>query len=157
MRSPHDATQPWSPCCCPGVVRGSPGGLVAAALEGTRDIHRHAAPPRAPARRDCMRSGLRGAACPEGSGGGEGMAPVMAWSARALVGTGRPGDATPSRRTTTLYDLIATLQEVAEADDARVVGTLVHLLRSGRLTRCGPTQAVGPIAAGGEGTKEAGA
>ena len=84
------------------------------------------------------------------------MAPVMAWSERALVGTGRQGDATPSRRTTTLYDLIATLQEVAEADDALVVGTIVHLLRSGRLTRCGPTQAVGPVAACGEGTTEAG-
>src|SRR5262249_27431078 len=84
------------------------------------------------------------------------MAPVMAWSERALVGTGRQGEATPSRRTTTLYDLIATLQEVAEADDALVVGTIVHLLRSGRLTRCGPTQAVGPVAACGEGTKEAG-
>jgi len=91
MRSPHDATQPWSPCCGPGVVRGPPGGLVAAALEGTRDIHRHAAPPRAPESMDVMRSGLRGAAWTEGSGGGEGMAPVMAWSERALVGTGKQG------------------------------------------------------------------
>ena len=82
------------------------------------------------------------------------MAPVMAWSERALVGTGRQGDATPSRLTT-LYDLITTLQEVAEADDALVVGTIVHLLHSGRLTRCGPTQAVGPVAACGEVTKEA--
>jgi hypothetical protein len=67
------------------------------------------------------------------------MAPVMAWSERAPVGTGRQGEATPSRLTTTLYDLIAALQEVEDADDALVVATIGHLLRAGRLTWCGPT------------------
>jgi hypothetical protein len=42
--------------------------------------------------------------------------------------------ATPARRTTTLYNLIATLQEVVGTDDTLVVATVVHLLRSGRLT-----------------------
>jgi hypothetical protein len=42
--------------------------------------------------------------------------------------------ATPARRTTTLYNLIATLQEVVGADHTLVVATVVHLLRSGRLT-----------------------
>jgi hypothetical protein len=41
--------------------------------------------------------------------------------------------ATPARRTT-LYNLIAALQEVVGADDTLVVATVVHLLRSGRLT-----------------------
>ena len=68
------------------------------------------------------------------------MAPVVAYSAMATVGTGRQGEATPSRLTTTLYDLVAALREVAEADDAQVVATLVHLLRSGRLTWVGPAR-----------------
>src|SRR5262245_59925871 len=43
----------------------------------------------------------------------------------------------PSRVTTTLYDLIAALQERAGTDDAQVVATMVHLLRSRRLTWVG--------------------
>ena len=42
--------------------------------------------------------------------------------------------ATPARRTTTLYNLIAALQEGVGADDTLVVASVVHLLRSGRLT-----------------------
>ena len=52
-------------------------------------------------------------------------------------------EAMPSRVTTTLYHLVAALQEVAGADDAQVVATLVHLLRAGRLTWGGPAR--GPL------------
>ena len=47
--------------------------------------------------------------------------------------------ATPARRTTTLYNLIAALQEVVGADDTLVVATVVRLLRSRRLTWLGQT------------------
>jgi hypothetical protein len=42
---------------------------------------------------------------------------------------------TPARITTTLYDLLAGLQDVAPADDdTQVVATVVHWMRTGRLT-----------------------
>ena len=42
---------------------------------------------------------------------------------------------TPTRITTTLYDLLAGLQDVAPADDdTQVVATVVHWMRTGRLT-----------------------
>ena len=48
------------------------------------------------------------------------------------------GEAAPSCLTTTLYDLIAAIQdEVSPDDNALVVATVVHLLRSGRLTWLG--------------------
>jgi hypothetical protein len=48
------------------------------------------------------------------------------------------GASTPVRLRTTLYALMAALQaEVAPEDDARVVATVVHLLRSRRLTWIG--------------------
>jgi hypothetical protein len=51
------------------------------------------------------------------------------------VATSGSGAAAPLRRTTTLYALMAALQAVvAPNDDARVVATVVHLLRSRRLT-----------------------
>jgi hypothetical protein len=41
---------------------------------------------------------------------------------------------TPTSTTTTLYDLLAGLQEAAPADDDDlVVAAMVHLLRSGRI------------------------
>ena len=49
-------------------------------------------------------------------------------------GTAVYEEATPSRPTTTLYDLITAIQDVVGMDDALVVATLVHLLRCGRLT-----------------------
>lgn len=49
--------------------------------------------------------------------------------------------ATPAHRTTTLYDLIAALQEVVGADNTLVVATVVHLLRSGRLSWRGKPRA----------------
>jgi hypothetical protein len=53
----------------------------------------------------------------------------------ARVATRGRGAATPLRLTTTLYALMAALQGVvAPDDDARVVATVVHLLRSRRLT-----------------------
>jgi hypothetical protein len=49
--------------------------------------------------------------------------------------------ATPSCLTTTLYDLMAAIQaEVDPNDDALVVATVVHLLRSGRLTWLGQAE-----------------
>jgi len=68
------------------------------------------------------------------------MAPVMVHGERAQGVMGMQGEATPSRLTTTLYDLIAALQEVGGADDALVVATVVHLLRSGRLAWSGPAR-----------------
>jgi hypothetical protein len=63
------------------------------------------------------------------------MAPMMERTTVATEATGIPRAETPSRLTTTLYDLITALQDVvAPADDALVVTTVVHLLRSGRLT-----------------------
>ena len=63
------------------------------------------------------------------------MAPVMERAEVATGATGRPRAVTPSCCTTTLYDLIAVLQEVVGPDDdALVVATVVQLLRSGRLT-----------------------
>jgi hypothetical protein len=54
----------------------------------------------------------------------------------ATVATGMQRAVTPSRLTTTLYDLMAALQDVVGLeDDALVVATMVHLLQSGRLTR----------------------
>jgi len=44
-------------------------------------------------------------------------------------------DAIPATITTTLYDLIAALQDVVPpGDDALVVATMVHLLCTGRMT-----------------------
>jgi hypothetical protein len=57
-------------------------------------------------------------------------------------GTAVHEEATPSRLTTTLYDLITAIQDVVGADDdALVVATLVHLLRCGRLTWRGQARA----------------
>ena len=55
-------------------------------------------------------------------------------------GTEEHKEATPSRYTTTLYALLAAIQDVAgPEDDAQVVATIVHLLRSGQLTWLGQT------------------
>ena len=44
-------------------------------------------------------------------------------------------DAAPATITTTLYDLIAALQEVVDpGEEALVVATVVSMLRAGRLT-----------------------
>jgi hypothetical protein len=69
------------------------------------------------------------------------MAPVMERGELAQVGMGRQGEATPLCLTTTLYDLIAAIQdELSPDDDALVVASVVHLLRSGRLTWLGNTR-----------------
>jgi len=48
---------------------------------------------------------------------------------------------TPTRITTTLYELIAALQNVVDPDaDALVVATVMHLLHSGQLTFVGQTR-----------------
>lgn len=42
---------------------------------------------------------------------------------------------TPVRITTTLYELVVALQSAAgPTDDAAVIATVLHLMRSGRLT-----------------------
>ena len=62
------------------------------------------------------------------------MAPVMECAEVATGATGMPRAVTPSCFTTTLYDLIAAIQEVVgPEEDALVVATVWHLLRSGRL------------------------
>jgi hypothetical protein len=53
-------------------------------------------------------------------------------------------DAAPATITTTLYDLIAALQEVVDpGEEALVVATVVSMLRAGRLTWHGNTVALG--------------
>jgi hypothetical protein len=45
---------------------------------------------------------------------------------------------TPATITTTLYDLLTTVQSMMSPnDDALVVATVRHMLRSGRATWCG--------------------
>ena len=66
------------------------------------------------------------------------MQTVMDPGEVATVATRGSGAATPLRLTTTLYALMAALQAVvAPDDDARVVATVMHLLRSRRLTWLG--------------------
>jgi hypothetical protein len=56
---------------------------------------------------------------------------------------GRQQGRTPTRLTTTLYDLITALQEVTDTtNDALVVTTVARLMRAGRLTWCGKTNAL---------------
>jgi hypothetical protein len=70
-----------------------------------------------------------------GMAGGDDMATVLEGSEVATVGRGMEGEDTSSRLMTTLYDLIAAIQDVVGAeDDTMVVATMVHLLQSGRLT-----------------------
>ena len=56
-------------------------------------------------------------------------------SADSTLQTSRGEDAIPAPITTTLYDLIAALQDVVPpGEDALVVATMVHLLCTGRIT-----------------------
>jgi hypothetical protein len=66
------------------------------------------------------------------------MAAVMERDELAHVGMRMQGEAAPSCLTTTLYDVIAAIQdELSPDDDELVVATVVHLLQSGRLTWLG--------------------
>ena len=66
------------------------------------------------------------------------MTAVMERDERAHVGMSMQGETTLSCLTTTLYDVIAAIQdELSPDDDTLVVATMVHLLRSGRLTWLG--------------------
>jgi len=68
------------------------------------------------------------------------MSIVMDSNAVAAVAMAEREAAPPRRTTTTLYDLMAALQAVVGPDDdALVVATVVHLLRSERLTFLGKT------------------
>jgi hypothetical protein len=63
------------------------------------------------------------------------MCTMMTPGQVAIIAKGVRKEETPSRATTSLYELIATLQAVVNPhDDALVVATVVHLLCSGRLT-----------------------
>jgi len=56
-------------------------------------------------------------------------------SADSTLQTSGGADAIPATITTTLYDLIAALQDVVPpGEDALVVATMVHLLCTGRIT-----------------------
>ena len=62
------------------------------------------------------------------------MSNVMASREGATVATDGVGVERPPRLATTLYALLAALQEVVgPEEDALVVATVQHLLRSGRL------------------------
>jgi hypothetical protein len=62
------------------------------------------------------------------------MATVMDRGAVTTVGRGRRGASRPSHRPITLSDLITAIQDVVgPEDDALVVATVAHLLRSRRL------------------------
>jgi hypothetical protein len=68
------------------------------------------------------------------------MSAVMEPGEVTKVGTGMPGEAIPSRLTTTLYDVVAAIQDVLSPDDsALVVATVVDRLRCGWLTWLGKT------------------
>lgn len=68
------------------------------------------------------------------------MSAVMEPGEVTKAGTGMPVEAIPARLTTTLYDVIAAIQDVLSPDDsALVVATVVDLLRCGRLTWLGKT------------------
>ena len=63
------------------------------------------------------------------------MAPVMESDEVATGAMGMQEAAPPARRTTPLYALLAAFQAVVGPDDdALMVATMMHLLRSGRLT-----------------------
>jgi hypothetical protein len=65
------------------------------------------------------------------------MHTVLESSTGEAVALAVRGQARPARITTTLGELITALQDVVGQDDARVVATIVHLVRSGRLTLLG--------------------
>jgi hypothetical protein len=66
-----------------------------------------------------------------------------------LVGRGRPGAARPLRRPITLYDLIATIQDVVgPEDDGLVVATVRYFPGTGRLTGARPEAGGGHRRAG---------
>jgi len=70
------------------------------------------------------------------------MSHVMASREGATVATDGVGAERPPRLATTLYALLATLQDVGGPDeDALRVATVRHLLQSGRLTWFGEARA----------------
>jgi hypothetical protein len=77
-------------------------------------------------------------------------------SKRARGGTAGHEEATPSRSTTTLYALLAAIQDVVgPEDDAQVVATVVYLLQAGRLTWLGQVRAsLGPSRRAAMGTRQ---
>jgi hypothetical protein len=143
MSSIHDATQPGISGGCPGVAMVSLVGLVASAQEGERHIDLAPCNADYTGRHDPHGVWSAGQSMRiAGSGGGYDMAPMMNRGERAHGGTGIHEVATPSCLTTTLYDLIAAIQDGLSPDDAAlVVTTVLCLLRSGRLTWLGKTRA----------------
>ena len=84
------------------------------------------------------------------------MQTVLSPSKMERGGTEVHEAAMPSRCTTTLYELLAAIQDVmGPDDDVQVVATVVHLLRSGRLTWLGQTRVpLGPVRRGAMGTRQ---
>jgi hypothetical protein len=77
-----------------------------------------------------------------GTAGGHGMSHMMASHAGATVATDGVGAERPPRLATTLYALLAAIQEVVGPEaDALIVTTVRHLLQSGRLTWLGEARA----------------
>ena len=62
------------------------------------------------------------------------MASMIDWREKAHGGMGMHEAGTPSYLITTLYDVIAAVQDGLGSDDALVTATVMRLLRSGRLT-----------------------
>jgi hypothetical protein len=76
------------------------------------------------------------------------MATVMERGEEALMTMVGAATATPVRLTTTLYDLMATLQDmVGPQDETLVVATMVHLLHSRQCTWRGVNTQVAPLRA----------
>jgi hypothetical protein len=74
------------------------------------------------------------------------MATVMERGEETSVTTAATEATTPARLTTTLYDLMTMLQDVAGPEgDTLVVATMVHLLRSRRCTWRRVTPQVAPL------------
>jgi hypothetical protein len=66
------------------------------------------------------------------------MSHMMASRAGATMAPDGVGAARPPRLATTLYELLAVIQEVVgPEEDALIVATVRHLLESGRLTWLG--------------------
>ena len=66
------------------------------------------------------------------------MSHMMASRAGATMARDGVGAARPPRLATTLYELLAVIQEVVgPEEDALIIATVRHLLESGRLTWLG--------------------
>ena len=77
----------------------------------------------------------------DGTGEGHSMSTVLASDQGTTQDTGGVVAARPPRLTTTLYALLAAMEDVVDPDDRLIVATVKSLLRAGRLTWCGQANA----------------